>query len=261
MEGAKAEAVVTAPATQPQPQPQANVPPQYADRRFLTPADIEAIRRKEVKPNDTSVRLRFDGDVKKRFADSQNIPFPDFNMLAPLAQALLILDRGEDAMKENVRIMTDPQSILMYRRQIQPLIVQGCATTGCDGPSAGGGFMLYTTPENDITTYTNFYILQSYQRPAEAPRGVFDQRVKRLISRGSGEQSLIASYGLPPAIGEYDHPPVRGRLIQPIFRNKQDARYQMLLEWMDLVLNPFEPDYGIRYTPPLPTSLPAGTAQ
>jgi hypothetical protein len=255
MERAKAESAANptpAPATQPAP-----VQP-FSDRRLLTPADIEAVRRGELKPTDTSVRLRFESDVKKRFADSQNIPFPDFNVLPPLAQATSILDKGDPSLKGLVRIMTDPEAILVYRRQVQPLIIQGCATTGCHGASPGGGFMLFTTPDNDLTTYTNFYILQSYKREGAQPTGVFTRPLEhRLISRGRGDTSLLANYGLPPALSDFDHPPVRGRAIQPIFRNREDLRYRMLVDWMDNTLTPFEPDYGIVYTPPMPTTQPA----
>src|SRR5262249_12290392 len=122
--------------------------PVYVDRRLLTPADVEVMRRKELKPGDRGVALRFEGDVKKRFADSQNMAFPDFNMLPPLEQALRIFDRGDDYMREHVKVVSDPESLLFFRRQIQPLVIQNCATTGCHGPAAGGGFMLITTGDS-----------------------------------------------------------------------------------------------------------------
>lgn len=257
MERSKLEQAVTPPPA-PAPQVQPTTAPTFTDRRLLTPADIEAIRRKEVKPGETSVRLRFEGDVKKRFADSQSIAFPDFNLLTPLDQAMRILSAGDESMKSKVRIVSDPASIQVYRRQIQPLVVQGCATTGCHGAAPGGGFMLFTAPENDLTTYTNFYILQSYSRESGDQGGVFTRPMAyRLIARGQGDRSLIANYGLPPQLSDMDHPPVRGRPIQPIFRNKEDLRYQVLVDWMNLWLHPFEPDYGILYTPPLPTTMPA----
>lgn len=261
MERAKADSI-SAPAPAPVPVATQGAAQGQMDRRFLTPADIEAIRRKEIKANDTSVRLRFEGDVKRKFAESQGIAFPDFNMLSPLEQAGQILVKGDESLRSHVRIMTDPESIQVFRRQVQPLVVQGCATTGCHGASPGGGFMLYTTSENDVTTYTNFYILQSYKREDPAASGVFSRRELKLISRGHGEQSLLANYGLPPAIGDYDHPPLRGgRILQPLFRNRDDVRYKMLVAWMNSSLAPFEPDYGILYTPPMPTTVPSRQGQ
>lgn len=226
------------------------------DRRLLTGADVEAIRRRELTSNDTGVRLRFDADVKKRFSDSQNMAFADFNMLTPLDQAMAILNKGDESVRAQLHVLTDPRAILDFRRQVQPLVTQNCATVGCHGTSAGGGFMLFTPTENDLVTYTNFYILQNYSRRNDNASGVFAGRVLKLVDRGHGDRSLLANYGLPPTMGEYDHPEVRGRTIQPIFRNKEDARYVALLDWMNNTLIPFEPDYGIRYTPPLPTSMP-----
>ncbi|HVT88271.1 MAG TPA: hypothetical protein VHD56_05430 [Tepidisphaeraceae bacterium] len=227
------------------------------DHALLTPADIENIRRRELRANDSSARVRFDGDVKKRFADSQNIPFPDFNQLAPLDQAQRILANGDESMRLQVHVTSDPDSMVVFRRQIQPLVMQNCATVGCHGANAGGGFMLLSPPENETVAYTNFYILQSYQKGNEGATGIFQQRVQRLIERGHGDRSLLASFGLPSTIGEFDHPPVRGHLIQPIFRNKDDVRYRTVVEWMDAYLVPVQPYYGIRYTPPLPTTQTA----
>src|SRR5262249_48532124 len=66
------------------------------DRRLLTKADIEAIRRAELQQSDASVRIAFDSnEVKRRFADSQNVAYADFAALTPVEQALLIYDRGD----------------------------------------------------------------------------------------------------------------------------------------------------------------------
>lgn len=240
------------------------------DRRLLTSADIEAIRRAELQPSDTSIRIRFDSnDVKKRFADSQNVGYAEFAALQPVEQALLILDRGDDTMRDKIHIMSDPQSITEYRRQIQPLVIQNCATSGCHGGPPGAGLVLLTNGENDAVTYTNFYILQSYRKRIDSnATGIFAGNFKRLIMRGQGEQSLLTNYGLPATIGEYDHPLVNGKAITPIFRNKTDSRYLMVVEWMNNSLKNLEPAYGIRYTPPsamlpaaAPASQPAGAAR
>src|SRR4051794_6274169 len=54
----------------PAPMPTATGPAQL-DRRYLSYSDVELIRRKELKKTDATVRVRFDGDVKKRYADAQ----------------------------------------------------------------------------------------------------------------------------------------------------------------------------------------------
>lgn len=226
------------------------------DRRLLTPADVEAIRRRELHAGEANVRLQFDRDVKKRFADSQNMPYPEFNALPPTDQALAIIGSGNDEMRSHVRVLSDPMSMIEFRRQIQPLIVQNCATIGCHGAAAAGGFMLFNPADNEAVAYTNFYILQSFVR-MNTGGGVFGSGEVRMIDRGKGNRSLLANFGLPATIGEFDHPAVNGRTIQPIFRNREDLRYRMVVEWMDRALVPTVRDYGIRYTPPLPTTMPA----
>jgi hypothetical protein len=140
---------------------------------------------------------------------------------------------------------------------VQPLVIQNCATTGCHGGPNGGGLVLYTGGENDAVTYTNFYILQSIAKRVEVPNDTFfNGNQRRLIERGRGDESLLANYGLPANIGTYDHPIVNGKPIQPVFRNRDDARYRAVVSWMNDTLGPVSPDYGIHYS--IPTALPSG---
>jgi hypothetical protein len=239
--------------------PRATTPQPGVERRLLTPADIEAIRRAELRQSDTGARIRFEGDVKKRFADSQNIAFTEFNALPTVQQAIMIMDKGDSTMRDKVTVLSDPQSILDFRRTIQPLVIQNCATIGCHGGPNGGGVVIYTAGENDAVTYTNFYILQSIAKRVEPVNDTFfNASQRRLVERGRGDESLLANYGLPANIGTYDHPLVNGKPIQPVFRNRDDARYRAVVQWMNETLAPMTPDYGIHYT--LPTALPTGGA-
>jgi hypothetical protein len=240
----------------PRPQP---VPPAQVERRLLTPADIEAIHRKELKSNDKDVRIRFYGDVKRRFAESQNMTYAEFNQKGAVEQALAIWNDGDASMREQVRIQSDPPALREFKTQIQPMVISSCATTACHGGGAGAGLVLFNPAENDALSYTNFYILQSYARKLGTGGGVFGDGSKRMINRGRGDESLLANYGLPAAISEYDHPLVNGRAITPAFRNKEDAKYKMVVSWMNDALSQFEPEYGIHYTPPIaaPVTMPA----
>ncbi len=232
------------------------------ERRLLTPADVETIRRKELKNTDAGVRIRFDGDVKKRFADDQNTPFATFNSLPQVEQATQILDKGDDSMREKVRVLSDPQPLMEFRTQIQPLVLTNCAAGGCHGGPPGGGLILYKPADSDLVTYTNFYILQSYSKKAPGEPsggGIFGGSQRRLIDRGHGEQSLLANYGLPANISEIDHPLVNGKPITPLFRNKDDDRYKMVVQWMNNSLTQIEPDYAIHYTSPIAASQPAAS--
>jgi hypothetical protein len=246
------------PATRPQVAGQAAL-----DRRFLTQADIQAIRRKELKPSDARVGIRFEGDVKRRFADMQNITFAEFTAKPVVDQAIDILTKGEPEMREKVQIVGDPQSIQVYKRDIQPLVLQSCSTIGCHGGPSGGGFVLLYPANSDVVSYTNFYILNSFSRlegGSTVGEGVFSPSQVKLIERGRGEHSLLANYGLPIDQAEFDHPLVKDRPISPIYRDKDDARYRTVVDWMNNALAQPEPQYEIQFTPPTAAAPPASAA-
>jgi hypothetical protein len=117
---------------------------------------------------------------------------------------------------------------------------------------------LFSPPDNDAVTYTNFYILQSYQREGQDDGSVFGGGELRMIDRPMPRRSLLLNYALPPTIAEYDHPDVRG--YRPALRNRDDPNYGRLLDWIELSLVPTveTSDYGIAYDPPGRT---AGTTQ
>jgi hypothetical protein len=225
-----------------------------SDRNLLTTADVETIRRAEFNPNDPLARIRFDGDVKKQFADARKIPFADFNALSPAQQAVQILANGNPAMREKVQVLSDPPAMIDFRKVIQPLVLQNCATVGCHGSPGSGAFLLVAPPDNDSVTYTNFYILQSYVQKTGGKPSVFGSNERRLIDRSHGAQSLLAMYGLPAAPGQAAHPLVNGKPLAPIFQNLDDPRYRLLVDWID-ALPAGVPDYGIRYAPPATTQL------
>jgi hypothetical protein len=248
--------------------PAAAAPTPPVQRNLLTAADVEKIRKKELKPTDAGVRIRLEGDVKRRFAESQNMPFAELNAQPLIVQALAIMDKGDDSMKSQVRVLSDPHSMAEYRRQVQPAVLLNCATSSCHGGPAGGKFILFTPADNELVAYTNFYIMQKFQKkpPEPAPGaaeggggGIFGGSAQRLIDRGHGDASLLVNYGLPTNIAESDHPPVNGALIKPVFRSREDARLKAVVEWMNNSLVQVEPDYQIDYTPPTAETLSGAT--
>jgi tetratricopeptide (TPR) repeat protein len=217
--------------------------PNVDSRLLLSAADIQTIRRAELNPYDVSARIRFDGDVKKRFADSQKISFGSFNALSPAQQAMKIFSDGDASMRDKVQVLSDPQTVMDFRRVIQPLVLQNCATVGCHGATTGRKLILYQPADNDAITYTNYYILQRYAQKSSQNRGIFNSNQQRLIERGHGERSLLATYGLGA------HPPINGKPVAPIFHNADDPRYKLLVQWID-AMPISEPNYGIVYPPP-----------
>jgi hypothetical protein len=217
-------------------------------RNLLSADDINAVRQVELKPTDTHVRINFSKDVKKRFAQQENMRLQDFNALPQFEQLGRILKHGTADMKRDVRILSDPSSILEYRRNVQTLLLQGCATTGCHGAAGAGGLMLYSPAESEAITYTNFYIIQTWSRPAGRQQGPFGAGERRLIDRLEPRNSLLLQFALPPSIAEDDHPPVNGN--RATFRNRDDNGYRRVESWIADSLLPITPDYGIQFTPP-----------
>ena len=239
-------------------------------RNLLSADDINTIRQFELKPSDTHVRINFAKDVRKRFTEAENMRIQDFNARTPFDQLHLILQRGTPEMKRDVRILSDPSSILEYRRSVQTLILQSCATSGCHGAAGAGGLMLYSPADNEAVTYTNFFILQTWSRPVGRQEGPFGAGERRLIDRIEPSNSLLLQYGLPPNIAEQDHPQVGGH--RAIFRNRDDNGYRRVEGWIADSLISIKPDYGINYAPPqraggsreattVPSTQPAPTTQ
>lgn len=249
----------TAPATV-----AATVPDRADQRSLLTADDVNAIRQFELKRSDTHVRINFARDVKKRFTTAANMRPQEFNALPQFEQLQRILREGPADMRQDVRIVSDPSSLLEYRRSVQSLVLGSCATSGCHGAAGAGGLMLYAPADSEAVTYTNFFILQKYAIEPERQPGPFGAGERRLIDRIKPSNSLLLNYGLPANIAEFDHPQVSG--YRPIFRNRDDNGYRRIADWISSSLISVTPDYGIDYTPPQrpreprqPSTEPAAT--
>jgi len=251
----------------PAPRPAPGAPPpggqaptagsEKMDRRLLSPADINIIRQAEIRPDD-NVRVRFDNDVKRRFIAMTNADPARFNNLKPADQATEILQRGDPHMRDDVKILQDPATIVEFRRLL-PNVLTGCAATACHGGSAGGRFILYAPADNDAVVYTDFYILEKYVKQGAGGGGLFGGADRRLIDRANPEQSLLLQYGLPQNVGQPPHPDVRG--FRPPYVNKDNPQLRRVLNWIK-GQSPMEPAYeGIKYElPHAPGTEPPATA-
>ena len=223
------------------------------NRNLLSAEDINTIKQLEINPKaDTQLKFNFANDVRRRFVQQENLNPASFASLRQQEQALRILQYGTPEMRRDVRVVNHPASILEFQKIIQPMVLQNCATSNCHGGNAGGagGLFLFSPADNDAVTYTNLYILQTYQREGLDTGSVFGGGELRLIDRPTPRRSLLLNYALPPAIAEYDHPDVRG--YRPALRNRDDPNYARLLDWLELSLVPIvDPiDYGIVYEQP-----------
>lgn len=220
------------------------VQPAPRDRKLLDADQINIIRQWELKTTDR-VNVRFVGDVKKRFTDYDNRDPRVFSALTPMDQTLVILQRGTEEMRKDVRIASDPQALADYKRAVQGVILQGCASANCHSTPKAGKFLLVTPANNDEAAYTNFYILTQYAASIDGAK-------RKAIERLYPENSLILQYGLPRDRAEFDHPDVPNWI--PIFKNLQDTRYRQITEWIRGSLVTVEPKYGIDF------ALPGGDA-
>src|SRR5205823_11483949 len=127
------------------------------ERRLLTADDVQKIRRFELKHGDTA-RIQIPQEVRRNFVAKNGLNYSQFNSKPAVEQALEILDKGDDDMRDKIRILSDPEAITQFKG-LQRNIVQGCATNNCHGPQTqAANFVLYS-PDSDPATYTNFYIL------------------------------------------------------------------------------------------------------
>jgi hypothetical protein len=210
----------------------------------LSADDIQEVRRNELKITDVNVRFRFDNDVRKRFALAQGIDATLFSMRAPIEQAVAIIITGDKSMATDVKVLTDPSAILVYKQRVQPLVALGCATSGCHGGPSGGALYMYSAPDNESQLYTNFYALESYAREVQTsgPFGSGPAR-RQMIDRTSASDSLLLQFCLPPALAQNPHPPAA--LYNGYVRSTEDPRYLAIQSWISDALNPLDPTYDI----------------
>jgi hypothetical protein len=229
---------------------------QPSDRFYLTLEQVNEIRQSELK-QDEGFRVSFPHDVRKRFLARGEIDATSFYSMSPGDQARRILQTGDANLARDVSIDSDPAAMAEFRRRVGPVIIGGCAAVGChNSVTAAGGFGLFTHDDSPRALYTNFYMLQTYQKPPIVPGGP----AIAMIDRIHPEQSLLAEYGLPQAIAAPPHPAVDK--FHPAFPSRGDPRYESMIHWMGFLLRPEGGRYAdIQYQPPWaaqPATRPAG---
>jgi hypothetical protein len=226
--------------------------------RLLKPDQINAIRQAELRPDDAGVRIRFERDVKRRFMDYTGRTPQEINQMSINDLVQEIIKKGTPEMRRDVIIQNDPPAMMEFRRNVQPFVLNNCATSGCHGTINPAKFSLITPGDSDAAMYTNFYTLQNYKKQvANAADNVFSRGELRMIDRQGPAQSLLLQNGLPGAIAEFDHPEVPG--FRAPYRGLNDPRYQLVLRWIGESLVPVPPDYGFTHGPSLATQ-PAAPA-
>ena len=240
-------------------------------RNVLSDEQINRVRQVELRVEDVDAgrerpRISFRDGVVKRFVDSRpDLQFKDFNGGNDVAKAIFMLREARDEeIREDIHVTSHPTAILEYLRRVEPVVVNGCATSDCHGGDASASFALYNPARDDATSYTNFYLLStrgiSVQRDQTGAFSGEDQQaapsVGRLIDRGRPEDSLLLTYMLPRERTKYPHPQVEG--YNGMVLDVDAENYRIIREWISRTLEPLPLDeYGFEFTLDLPATRPA----
>lgn len=233
------------------------------DMGVLEEEEINLIRQIELQSADTTrrrnrVRVNFRDGVLRRFVETQpGLGFREFNNNDDVLKALYILDSDADRdIKDDVVITSDPVGVLTYLREVEPIILNGCATSECHGSPGRGKFALYPRARDAETSYTNFFLLNTYSQPVEERgSGAFGEGpvARKMIDRVNVDQSLLLNYMLPPDRATYGHPPVEG--FTPIVADTAARNFQTVRTWIAQVLRRLPgTGYGFEFEPDIPSA-------
>lgn len=226
------------------------------DIGLLSDEQVNLIRQTELQPADATrernrVRVNFRDGVINRFVENQpGLDFRTFDRQEDVVKALYILESNADrAVKDDVVITSEPTSLLSYLREVEPIILNGCATSGCHGSAGQGDFMLYPTARNTATSYTNYYYVNTYSKPIhDGTSGAFGEGpvARKLVDRINVDQSLLLNYMLPPDLALYAHPRVKG--FVPVAPDTSADNFQTVRTWISQVLRPLPvTGYGFEF--------------
>jgi hypothetical protein len=236
--------VAAAAATQ--PGAEVTAPANPAPSKYLTPDDVQAIRRFELEPDD-NVRVSFYNNVRQRFL-AAHTDVTGFDSLTSGQQALSIIQTDDQSLIKDVRIETDPLVMRQFHDRVLPRVLDSCIS--CHGTSNGaGGFVLFPDSKEPVVWYTDFYILQKvgFKIHTTDMFGNAGLSYRHMIDRIRPEDSLLLSYGLPKSVSKLPHPDAKG--FKPIFHNTSDPIYLDVSKWITS-LKAIAPDYGIKYDVP-----------
>ncbi len=157
----------------------------------------------------------------------------------PHEKLQLIVQTTGLRLADQIEVRGDPQTFDTFRKRVVPLLVRGCARSGCHGGAAADGFRFPRGQQtSDEFVYTTFALLERA-----------DTAAGPLLDRSLPERSALLSFMLPASESVVGHPPVaRGRLT-PVLRNRRDPNYQAVLDWIASLRVP-RPDYGLEYEYP-----------
>jgi hypothetical protein len=211
--------------------PAAPADPHAGTGRLLTPEEVNQVKQAEWQEGQ-QVRVTFKGDVLRKYVAKEGIQPAEFNRMTPAQRAWAIVQHGTPEMKKDVVLVNDPPAMATFKRVQQSLLYAGCANCHTAGKQQGN-FALHF-PADELATYTNFLILQRYQKK-------LGDRTYLMIDRSRPEDSLLAQFSLPLDIGQPPHP--KARNYSGAIKTRNDPRLKTAIDWISQ-LNPVVPDYS-----------------
>lgn len=171
-----------------------------------------------------------------------------FRKLTPPQKLHFIAKYQREAFIDKVKIESDPEVLLEFRKRVLPTVLRGCATSGCHNANYDENtkFGLYKDPKRQADkVYANFLLLSELQHDGMP-----------VINRTQPDNSLLLSYMLPikEVKESMRHP--GGVELQPMYQSRGAQNYKRIERWIASLRQP-APDYGISMVRQYPTSLPA----
>ena len=194
------------------------------------------IRQLEWQASDPGMRVTIPGDVKTKAVAAQLIDPARVSQMSAPELAWVIVHHGTDAMRNAVRLQTNPATIQNYKQQVHRFVVTSCATGACHNTEKAGRLRLFPE-ETDAAVVTNFVILQQY---LETVNGV----EYNLVDRTHPAESLLLQFAMPVAAATVPHPKGPGYTAPVRVTNPQ---LQSTLQWIK-TLSPIQPTYDVDLT-------------
>ncbi len=210
---------------------------------LLTKEQINRIRIAELNVPER-VGVKFGKGVHERFLDavagkprySHRGFREDFRRKNRSDQLADIIEATGMFFADEIEIRSDPEAMRVYRRNVDPLIRNSCATIRCHGGPGAPKIRLYSQ-RTTAAAYTNFYVLDKFEKKVPGRDTV------RMFDRGYPEDGFLVHYLLPRELAEpaLAHPTE----IEPALKGKDDGRYFAVVDWLKKVLHKPRQDPGI----------------